>query len=152
MTSNQAPTHVFNAYGEKDLPVLAARLRRCIGTHGKLALQGTLGAGKTTLLKALGTEMGLHEQIDSPTFTIVQIYGHPPQVYHIDCYRLEQPEELFELGFEDFFYDTQAAVWLEWPERIAAYLTDHFHWLHIQVREDERRDYQLFSPANLAQR
>ncbi len=83
-------------------------------------LSGDLGAGKTTLARAMLKARGLAGEAPSPTFAIVQPYA-PPEVdlpiAHVDLYRIEQEDELIELGLDDYLYD--GALLIEWPERLA---------------------------------
>lgn len=82
-------------------------------------LSGDLGAGKTTLARAMLKARGLAGEAPSPTFAIVQPYA-PPEIdlpiAHVDLYRIETPEELIELGLDDYLYD--GALVIEWPERL----------------------------------
>ncbi len=82
-------------------------------------LSGDLGAGKTTLARAMLKARGLTGEAPSPTFAIVQPYA-PPEVdlpiAHVDLYRIEAPDELIELGLDDYLYD--GALLIEWPERL----------------------------------
>lgn len=85
----------------------------------KLALSGTLGAGKTTLARGILEGLGYGEEVPSPTFAIVQQY-EPPEtripVAHVDLYRIEDPDEIFELGLDDIL-DVGAMI-VEWPDRM----------------------------------
>ena len=82
-------------------------------------LSGDLGAGKTTLARAMLKARGLAGEAPSPTFAIVQPYA-PPEVdlpiAHVDLYRIEQEDELIELGLDDYLYD--GALLIEWPEQL----------------------------------
>jgi tRNA threonylcarbamoyladenosine biosynthesis protein TsaE len=84
-------------------------------------LSGDLGAGKTTLARAMLKARGLASEAPSPTFAIVQPYA-PPEVdlaiAHVDLYRIEDEDELIELGLDDYLYD--GALLIEWPERLGA--------------------------------
>ncbi|MDK2760751.1 MAG: tRNA (adenosine(37)-N6)-threonylcarbamoyltransferase complex ATPase subunit type 1 TsaE [Sphingopyxis sp.] len=84
-------------------------------------LAGDLGAGKTTLARAMLKARGLAGEAPSPTFAIVQPYA-PPEVdlpiAHVDLYRIEDADELIELGLDDYLYD--GALVIEWPERLGA--------------------------------
>ena len=86
-----------------------------------IALSGDLGAGKTTLARAMLKARGLAGEAPSPTFAIVQPYA-PPEVdlpiAHVDLYRIEDIEELIELGLDDYLYD--GALLIEWPERLGS--------------------------------
>jgi len=85
----------------------------------KIALRGTLGAGKTTLARGILEGLGYRGEVPSPTFAIVQPY-EPPEtripVAHVDLYRIEDPEEIPELGLEDTLID--GAMIVEWPDRM----------------------------------
>ena len=94
---------------------LAARVR----SGDAIALKGDLGAGKTTLARGLLAALGLAGEAPSPTFAIVQPYAPPETdlpVAHVDLYRIEDTDELIELGLDDYLYD--GALLIEWPERL----------------------------------
>ncbi len=83
-----------------------------------VAFSGELGAGKTTFIQALCREMGVASEVNSPTFSLVNQYstrdGSP--IYHFDLYRIEDPSELFDLGYEEYFYSGNRCF-IEWPEK-----------------------------------
>ena len=79
-------------------------------------LEGPLGAGKTALTQGIGAGLGVRETINSPTFTILKEYMGRLPLYHFDLYRIEDPEELFTLGFEDYFGGEGVCV-VEWADR-----------------------------------
>jgi tRNA threonylcarbamoyladenosine biosynthesis protein TsaE len=93
-----------------------------------ITVEGELGAGKTHFVKGLAGSLGLNElSITSPTFALANEYecqrsGEPFTLFHLDCYRFEKPEELLELGIEDYLYPVRGATIVEWPERIAPLL------------------------------
>ena len=86
-----------------------------------IGLSGELGTGKTTLVQAICRGLGAKARATSPTYALVHHYdaGATP-VYHIDCYRLRQPEEARDLGFDDMMRE-QAIILIEWPERGGAW-------------------------------
>ena len=94
--------------------------------HGVVAFYGKMGAGKTTFIKALCEALGVEDVITSPTFAIVNEYttseGNP--IYHFDFYRIRRLEEVYDMGYEDYFYDPQALCLIEWPELIEELLPD----------------------------
>jgi tRNA threonylcarbamoyladenosine biosynthesis protein TsaE len=81
-----------------------------------ILLHGTLGAGKTAFAQGLGAGLGVTGTINSPTFTILKEYHGRLPLYHFDLYRIEEPEELVSLGFEDYF-DGDGVCVVEWAER-----------------------------------
>ncbi|MDD4725809.1 MAG: tRNA (adenosine(37)-N6)-threonylcarbamoyltransferase complex ATPase subunit type 1 TsaE [Tissierellia bacterium] len=82
-----------------------------------LCLNGNLGAGKTTLTKFIGLGLGVEEYITSPTFALINQYKGKIPVYHFDVYRLENVDELFDLGFDEYFYGSGVCI-IEWADRI----------------------------------
>lgn len=84
-----------------------------------VCLSGDLGAGKTTWVKGLAEGLGLSgkESVTSPTFALMHRYDSRIPLYHFDCYRLHSPEELTEIGFEEFVNDRDAVICIEWPEK-----------------------------------
>lgn len=118
----------------------AGRLAPHLRTGDVIAFDGSLGAGKTEFCRALIHALGYHEEVPSPTFNLVQIYSPSlddlvtPIVWHMDLYRLEEPEEVFELGIEEAF-DT-AVTLLEWPSKMGSYLPAGFLTLRLEIEND----------------
>ncbi len=83
-----------------------------------VCLEGDLGVGKTVFVKGVAKGLGISEPVSSPTFTILQEYreGRIP-LYHFDAYRIEDPEEMYEIGFEDYFYG-DGVCFVEWASQI----------------------------------
>ena len=111
---------------------LAAQLR----AGDAVALFGTLGAGKTTLARGVLRGLGFVGDVASPTFPIVQVYETQPPLWHVDLYRIEQPEELAELGLDEARLD--AAMLIEWPERLPRLWADALR-LSLAIRPDGAR-------------
>ncbi|MDD3788971.1 MAG: tRNA (adenosine(37)-N6)-threonylcarbamoyltransferase complex ATPase subunit type 1 TsaE [Petrimonas sp.] len=98
------------------------------------AFYGAMGAGKTTFIKALCEEMGVRETVASPTFAIINEYktdkGEP--VFHFDFYRINKLEEVFDFGYEDYFYSGNLCF-IEWPELVEPVLPEDV--VKISIRE-----------------
>ena len=93
--------------------------------HSVIAFYGKMGAGKTTFIKALCEELGVEDVITSPTFAIVNEYEASEEViYHFDFYRIKRLEEVYDMGYEDYFYEPGALCLIEWPELIEELLPD----------------------------
>lgn len=82
-----------------------------------LCLNGDLGAGKTTITKSIGVGLGVEEYITSPTFALINQYMGRVPVYHFDVYRLENAHELYDLGFDEYFYGKGVCI-IEWADKI----------------------------------
>lgn len=82
-----------------------------------LCLNGDLGAGKTTITKSIGLGLGVEEYITSPTFALINQYKGRIPVYHFDVYRLENAHELYDLGFDEYFYGKGVCI-IEWADKI----------------------------------
>ncbi|MFT4712442.1 MAG: tRNA threonylcarbamoyladenosine biosynthesis protein TsaE [Candidatus Azotimanducaceae bacterium] len=103
---------------------LGALLARLLSGHGTVFLDGDLGSGKTTLARGLLRAMGHIGAVKSPTFTLVEPYEIGDyKIYHFDLYRLEDPEELEYIGFDDFF-EGEPLCLIEWPEKGVGYLPE----------------------------
>lgn len=102
--------------------------------------QGQMGAGKTTLIKTLAAEMGVRDQVSSPTFGIVNEYqtAGRSRIFHFDFYRLDDPTEALDIGIEEYFYGGEYC-WIEWAENIAQFLPDEFLLIRIHPDSEHTR-------------
>ena len=109
-----------------------------------IAMTGNLGAGKTTLTKSIAAGLGIEEMVNSPTFTIVQEYrGGRLPLYHIDVYRVSDPDELFEIGYEDYFFGDGVCV-VEWANQIEELMPEYTIWIDISYgKQEEERIYRV---------
>lgn len=91
-----------------------------------IAFYGSMGAGKTTFIKALCEELGVSDVVTSPTFAIVNEYtaGDGSAVFHFDFYRIRRLVEVYDMGYEDYFYRSGAVCFIEWPELIEELLPE----------------------------
>ena len=112
-----------------------------MGQASVFAFYGKMGAGKTTFVKAICEELGVEDVITSPTFAIVNEYqstktGGP--IYHFDFYRIKKLDEVYDMGYEDYFY-SGAPCFLEWPELIEEILPNDAVKATITEQEDGTR-------------
>lgn len=128
---------------ESLVPELVNSIVQYQNTVPILLLSGDLGAGKTTLAKELFRRIGVIDEVNSPSFNIVNTYltKDGQSVYHFDLYRIKHPLELEELGFEEYL-DHPGACLIEWPEIAMNYLNEPYLKLSIE-HLDSKRHYVL---------
>lgn len=98
-----------------------------------IAFYGPMGAGKTTLIKNLCHRMGVTDEVNSPTFALVNEYlTEDDSIFHFDFYRIKRLEEVFDIGYEDYFYSGHLCL-LEWPELIDPLMPEHFIKVEIAL-------------------
>ena len=120
MSNHESKTE-FILKNEPATGILASQLANLAEPRDIIALTGNLGLGKTAFARAFITALGGSGEVTSPTFSLVQVYELSRiNVYHFDLYRIENSEEIFELGIEDAFADGISLI--EWPDRMATYL------------------------------
>ena len=121
-----------------------------IGDHRVFAFYGKMGAGKTTFVKAICEELGVEDVITSPTFAIVNEYTCPltthqlpiNQIFHFDFYRIKKLEEVYDMGYEEYFY-SGALCFIEWPELIEPLLPDNAVRVTIEEQPDGTRTVSI---------
>ena len=109
-----------------------------MGEARVFAFYGKMGAGKTTFVKAICEELGVEDVITSPTFAIINEYEGGETIYHFDFYRIKKLEEVYDMGYEDYFY-SGALCFIEWPELIEEILPDDAVRVSIIEQQDGSR-------------
>ena len=115
-----------------------------IGANTIFAFNGSMGAGKTTFIKAICEVMGVKENVNSPTFAIVNEYetGDKKIIYHFDCYRINKIQEALDLGAEEYLYSGNLCF-IEWAENIASLLPDSVVQVNIEEGENGERNLTI---------
>ena len=115
---------------------------KLIGKHLKegaiVCLSGDLGAGKTTLAKSLALELGVSEYVTSPSYTIINEYFGRVPVYHFDVYRINDIEELYEIGYEEYFFGKGITI-IEWASMILELIPEDSIFIDINVVSENER-------------
>lgn len=121
-------------YSEEETKKIARDIAKKIGNTGVIVLNGELGAGKTKFTEGFLSYFGLENEISSPTFTIVNEYKNDKiNIYHFDVYRLEDVEEFYAIGGEEYF--SKGICIIEWGEIIKEALPEYY--IKIEIKKDE---------------
>ena len=127
-----------------DIPQVAKEIAAYCSAEKIWVFKGRMGAGKTTLIKSVAKEFGIEDLVSSPTFSIVNEYinASNEKFYHFDFYRIEDPDEVLDIGIDEYFYDG-SYCWIEWAEKIPEYIPDTFMLLEIEVHSDGKREINI---------
>ena len=129
----------------QELPGIVQAFLQQFGKNRVFAFHGEMGAGKTTLIKAICAALGAGGNITSPTFSIVNEYHIPKgKIYHFDFYRLKNQTEALDMGYEEYFYSGEYCF-IEWPEKIADLLPEHYIDINIKILADNKREIDITS-------
>lgn len=115
----------FITNSKQETIALAEKLASKLNNHDVIFYVGGLGMGKTAFTQGLCNGLGIKAEITSPTFSIVNEYhGKPLSLFHFDMYRIENEDQLFNIGFDDYF-DYDGVLAIEWSENIADFFNDN---------------------------
>lgn len=133
---------IIETNSEKETWELGVRLAQQAQPGSVFSLIGDLGVGKTVLTKGMAAGLGITEPVSSPTFTIVQVYdeGRLP-FYHFDVYRIADPEEMEEIGYEDYFFGDGVCL-VEWANLIEELMPEHTVKITIEKDLQKGFDYR----------
>jgi tRNA threonylcarbamoyladenosine biosynthesis protein TsaE len=121
---------------------VAAALAELLVPGDVVSLTGELGAGKTAFVQGAAKALGVDEPVTSPTFVLVRQYRGDMPIYHVDVYRLENLQEVHDLGFEDFL-DPGGVVFVEWGDAIDALLPEGHLTVELSAEDDESRRLRI---------
>ena len=135
-------SRIFETNGEQETRALGERLGKAAEQGQIYTLIGDLGVGKTVFTQGVADGLGITEPVNSPTFTIVQIYeGGRMPFYHFDVYRIGDVEEMEEIGYEDCFYGEGLCL-IEWANLIEEILPEHYRQVTIEKDLEKGFDYR----------
>ncbi|NLN49113.1 MAG: tRNA (adenosine(37)-N6)-threonylcarbamoyltransferase complex ATPase subunit type 1 TsaE [Clostridiales bacterium] len=140
-------TFISNSF--EDTINIAMEISKHLFAGSVVCLSGDLGVGKTAFTQGIGKGLGIKEYITSPTYTIINEYysGRIP-LYHFDVYRLENSEEMMELGCDEYLYGNGATV-IEWADNVYDIIPDHRLWITISsTGEPDKRLMQIEAVGN----
>jgi tRNA threonylcarbamoyladenosine biosynthesis protein TsaE len=123
----------------EELPKVAAQLLEKFGDKKIVCFYGQMGAGKTTLIKAICNQLGVAENVSSPTFSLVNEYKdkNAISIFHFDFYRIEKESEVYDMGYEDYFFSGNLCL-IEWAELIPNLIPATALKVFIEVENEKR--------------
>ncbi len=140
---------MIETYCAEETFAFGKRIGERVGPGTVISLVGDLGVGKTVFTKGVAAGLGICEQVNSPTFTIMQIYeGGRLPFCHFDVYRIGDPEEMEEIGYEDYFYGDGVCL-VEWADLITELLPEHFCRVMIEKDLEKGFDYRKITVEGL---
>lgn len=126
-----------------DLERVADEVIEALDGRTVVLLRGGMGAGKTTLVSRIAARLGAEDTVTSPTFALVNQYeGTECRIYHFDFYRIDRIEEVFDLGYEEYFYSGDLCL-VEWPEKIEPLIPDDAMEVRITAGDGEERVFEI---------
>lgn len=127
-----------------EIDQIAGKFLEARGDASVIAFSGEMGAGKTTFIQALCRNLGVTVEVNSPTFSLVNQYFTPEgnSIFHFDLYRIEDPSELFDMGYEEYFFSGDLCF-IEWPEKAGHLIPDDALRVEIVVGKNESREIRF---------
>ena len=128
----------------EDLAHVAQEILASLEGRSVVAFCGAMGAGKTTLISAIMEQLGSSDSVTSPTFALVNQYdtADGDTVYHFDFYRINRIEEVFDMGYEEYFYSGDLCL-IEWPELVENLLPDDAMVVRIDILSPTERQFTI---------
>ncbi len=133
---------VFDKVDLSGLEKLSEEILHLFPDQRVFAFSGDLGAGKTTFIKLICKNLGLNEQLSSPTYAIAHVYLAKEEIYHVDLYRLSGIEEAIEAGIEEYI-DGRHYCFIEWPEMIKALLPEDTVMINMKMYSPNKRIIEI---------
>ena len=132
------PAAEFQASTISDLLKVSKHLAELVSEEKIILFSGEMGAGKTTLIKEFCKYLEVQDEVSSPTFSLVNEYeSKVGPVYHFDLYRIQSEEELYDIGYEDYFFSGYLCL-VEWPEMASGIIPENHISVKIRVENDQR--------------
>ena len=138
-------SYVSNSLRETE--VLGKRLGSLLERGDMVCMSGDLGAGKTFFTKAMAVGMGIEEDVTSPTYTIINEYDGMVKLYHLDVYRIMEIEEMYDIGYEEYFFGDGVCI-VEWADMVRELLPDDYLWIEIERTGEKTRRFTFSASGN----
>lgn len=133
---------VIISESEEDTDLFGQKIGEIVEPGQVILLAGELGAGKTLMTQGICKGLGVDEDVTSPTYRLINEYEGDLPVYHMDLYRLDDVEDLYELGFEEYV-ERDGVIIVEWPDLAYDLLPPDFVYIKIYITGDNQREINL---------
>ncbi|MBN2611349.1 MAG: tRNA (adenosine(37)-N6)-threonylcarbamoyltransferase complex ATPase subunit type 1 TsaE [Bacteroidales bacterium] len=129
-----------------DLPAVAKQFNELARGYRRFAFYGKMGSGKTTFITEICRQLGAEDILNSPSFALINEYSTNTGeiIYHFDLYRIKSIEELFDIGYEDYFYG-DAILFIEWPELAEELLPEDTCKVIIEETDNKVRKVKMYT-------
>lgn len=134
----------YHSNSPKETENIAKMFAKSLVCGDVVTLDGDLGAGKTAFVQGLASALGVEDCVSSPTFTIVNCYNGKVPLYHFDVYRIEESDEMYDVGFEEYVGGDGVAV-IEWAEKISDILPVPRYEIKINKDMSKHDDYRIIT-------
>ena len=140
---------VIETFDPKETYDLGVKMGEQAQAGQVICLNGDLGVGKTVFTQGFAKGLGIEENVNSPTFTIIQVYeeGRIP-LYHFDVYRIGDPEEMYEIGYEEYFFGEGVCL-IEWSKLIDELIPEEAINIEIDKNLEKGLDYRKITVEGL---
>lgn len=127
-----------------ELPEVASEVISALGNCNVVVFRGEMGAGKTTLIREIAAQLGVKDDVTSPTFAIINQYAGTKDrcIYHFDFYRINSIREAYDFGYEEYFYSGDLCL-VEWPEKIEELLPEGVMTVRITADSETERTFEI---------
>lgn len=142
---------VYETLSPQETFELGEKLGQSANAGQIICLNGDLGVGKTVFTQGFAKGLGIEESVNSPTFTIIQVYdeGRLP-LYHFDVYRIGDPEEMYEIGYEDYLFGEGVCL-IEWSELIEELIPKNVATVLIEKKIEKGLDYRQITVEGICE-
>lgn len=134
--------------GEGETLNLGFKIGKNIFSPSVIALIGELGSGKTIFTQGIAKGMGIKARVRSPSFVIINEYPAACPLYHFDLYRLDEPHQLDEVGYKEYFFTSGGVVVIEWADKIVNFLPAEYLEVKLQIKDFNLREVVLIPKGN----
>lgn len=132
---------IYKSNSVRETQNIAKAFAKSLKPGDVLCLSGDLGTGKTAFVQGLTKALGVEDVVSSPTFTIVNCYTGKMPIYHFDVYRIADPDEMYEIGYEEYVCGDGVCI-IEWPEQISELLPEDRYDIRIEKNLEIHEDFR----------